>query len=94
MFFVENSYISSDGKQWVCRTCNGALSRGNEMVALPFGKRCLHGTAINVPSSICTMLPRLPSQSELIALKLKRKLVYRGDYMYDYVSSERVMNAG
>ena len=134
VFCVENSYISSDGKQWVCKTCDGALSRGNmpvqtkanglrlctipadlsnlnalelrlislrvpfmKMVALPSGKqRCIHGPAVNVPSkldSICTILPRLPTQSELIALKLKRKLVYRGHYMYDYVSPEKVMNA-
>ena len=68
-----------------------------KMVALPSGKqRCIHGPAVNVPSkldSICTMLPRLPSQSELIALKLKRKLAYRGHYMYDYISPERVMNS-
>ena len=67
------------------------------MVALPSGKqRCIHGPAVNVPfklDSICTMLPRLPSESELIALKLKRKLAYRGHYMYDYISPERVMNA-
>ena len=44
-----------------------------KMVALPSGKqRCIHGPAVNVPStlgSICPMLPRLPSQSELIALQ-------------------------
>ena len=68
-----------------------------KMVALSSGKqRCIRGPAVNVPSkldSICTMLPRLPSESELIALKLKRKLAYRGHYMYDYISPERVMNA-
>ena len=37
------------------------------------------------------MLPRLPTESELIALQLKRKLAYRGHYMYDNVSPERVM---
>ena len=119
VFSNEHSYVSSNGKQWVCKTCDGALSRGNlpvqakanglqlctiptelsnlnalelrlislrvpfmKMVALPSGKqRCIHGPAVNVPSkldSICTMLPRLPSQSELIALKLKRQLAYRG----------------
>ena len=49
-----------------------------KMVALLFGKqRCIHGPAVNVPSkldSICTMLPRLPSQSQLIAVKVKLKL--------------------
>ena len=68
-----------------------------KMVALPSGKqRSIHGPAVNVPSkldSLCTMLPRLPSQSELIALKLKRKLKYKGHYMYDYVSPEKLATA-
>ena len=29
VFSNEHSYVSSDGKQWVCKTCDGALSRGN-----------------------------------------------------------------
>ena len=40
------------------------------MVALPSGKqRSIHGPAVNVPSkvdTICNVLPRLPSQSELV----------------------------
>ena len=129
VFCAEHNYTSSDVKQWVCKTCDGALTRGLQakanslqltpiphelsglnllelrlislrvpfmkMVALPSGKqRCIHGPAVNVPSKIdtilCTVLPRLPSQSEL---KLKRILAYRGHYMYDYISPERVMNA-
>ena len=45
--------------------------------------------------SICTVLPRLPSETELIPLKLKRKLAYRGyyTYMYDYISPEKVLTA-
>ena len=68
-----------------------------KMVALPSGKqRCIHGPAVNVPSkvdTICTVLLRLPSQTELIPLKLKRKLAYRGHYMYDYISPEKVLTA-
>ena len=68
-----------------------------EMVALPSGKqRSIHGPAVNVPSrldTICSVLPRLPSQTELIPLKLKRKLVYRKHYMYDFISPEKVLNA-
>ena len=123
-----------DGNQWICITCNAALSRGKmpvqavangltlsqippelsclnvleirlislrvpfmKMVALPSGKqRCIHGPAVNVPSkleSVCTVLPRLPSQSELIPLKLKRKLAYKAHYMYDYVTPEKILNA-
>ena len=51
---------------------------------------------MNVPSkldSVCTVLPRLPSQSELVPLKLKCKLAYKGHYMYDYVTPEKILNA-
>ena len=68
-----------------------------KMVALPSGKqRSIHGPAVNVPSkvdTVCTVLPRLPSQTELIPLKLKRKLTYRGHYMYNYITPEKVLNA-
>jgi hypothetical protein len=56
-----------------------------KLVALPAGKqRRIHGPAINVLSkldTVCTMLPRLPSESVLIPLKLKRMLCYKGDYI-------------
>ena len=68
-----------------------------KMVALPTGKqRCIHGPAVNVPSkldSICNLLPRLPSQTELIPLKFKRKLQFRGHYMYDNVCPEKLTKA-
>ena len=68
-----------------------------KMVALPSGKqRSIHGPAVNVPSkvdTICDMLPRLPSQSELVPLKLKRKLTYQGHYLYDYVTPQKLLEA-
>ena len=67
-----------------------------KIVALPCGKQCcIHGPAVNVPTTIgfiCSLLPRLPSQLELIPLKLKRKLCYKGHYLYNYVSPEKVFN--
>ena len=67
-----------------------------KMVALPSGKqRSIHGPAVNVPSkvdTICDVLPRLPSQSELVPLKLKRKVAYKGHYMY-YHGSASYCNA-
>ena len=60
-----------------------------KMVALPSGKqRSIHGPAVNVPtdlSSVCSLLPRLPSQTQMVPMKLKRKLSYKGHYMYEYV---------
>ena len=68
-----------------------------KMVALPSGKqRSVHGPAVNVPSkvdTICDVLPRLPSQTEMVPLKLKRKEAYRGHYMYDYVTPQNLLDA-
>ena len=64
-----------------------------KMVALPTGKqRCIHGPAVNVPtdlSSVCNLLPRLPSQCQILPMKLKRKLQYRGHYMYDFIRPDK-----
>ena len=46
------------------------------------GKQCcIHGPAVNVPSkldSVCELLPCLPSESELVPLKLKMKVKLQG----------------
>ena len=66
-----------------------------KLVVLPSGKhRSIHRPAVNVPSkldSVCTLLPRLPNDASMISLKLKRKLCYKGHYLYDYVRPEKVM---
>ena len=68
-----------------------------KMVALPSGKQhCIPGPAVNVPSkldSVCELLPCLPSESELVPLKLKQKLSYKGHYLYDYVRPDKVIAA-
>ena len=68
-----------------------------KMVALPTSKqRCIHGPAVNVPtdlSSVCDLLPRLPSQCQILPMKLKQKLQYRGHYMYDFVRPDKVIAA-
>ena len=68
-----------------------------KMVALPSGKQCsIHGAAVNVSSkvdTVCDVLPRWPSQSELVPLKLKRKVAYRGHYMYDYITPQKPLDA-
>ena len=39
------------------------------------------------------MLPHLPSQTELIPLKFKCKLLYKGHYVYDYITPTKLLNA-
>ena len=47
-----------------------------KMVALPSGKQhAIHGPAVNVPTDltpVCTLLPRLTSQAQMVPMKLKR----------------------
>ena len=68
-----------------------------KMIALPRGQqRSIHGPAVNIPanlSSICDLLPRLPSESQLIPMKLKRKLKYKGHYMYEYICPAKPFTA-
>jgi hypothetical protein len=68
-----------------------------KMVALPCGKqRAIHGPAVNVPTDlhpVCDLLPRLPSETQIVPMKLKRRLSYKGHYMYEYVRPARVMAA-
>ena len=49
--------------------------------------------ALQLMSHPRLMLPRLPSETELIPLKLKRKLAYKGHYMYDYITPQKLINA-
>ncbi|TNN62775.1 putative ubiquitin thioesterase L96 [Liparis tanakae] len=43
--------------------------------------------------SVTTLLPRLPQDAEVVPLKLKRKLAYKGHYMHDYVRPKKIMTA-
>ena len=64
--------------------------------ALAGKQRSIHGPAVNVPSkvdNIRNVLPRLPSQTELVPLKLKRKVAYQGHYMYDYITPQKPLDA-
>ena len=68
-----------------------------KLLGLPRGKQHgIHGPAINVPSNVdqvCSVLPRLPSESQLIPLKFKRKREYKKHYYYDFVDINKVVNA-
>ncbi|XP_038063129.1 uncharacterized protein LOC119733831 [Patiria miniata] len=68
-----------------------------KMLALPRGgQNGVHGPVVCVPSNITktlTALPRCNSSNELIRVKLKRKLTYKGYYQYQLVSKDNVENA-
>ena len=68
-----------------------------KMIGLPRGKQHgIHGPAVNVPSKldfVCGQFPRLPSECQLIPMKLKRKLKFSNYYMYDYIRKEKVLAA-
>ena len=54
------------------------------------------GPPVNVPATIdkiCKILPRIPDEAEVYPMKLKRKLKYKGNYMYNAIRKDVVMNA-
>ena len=61
----EHAYITSDGKQWVCKTCDGALCRGNlpvqakangmELGSEPAELSCLNASRAKVDIIACTL---------------------------------------
>ncbi len=60
-----------------------------KMGALPRGRQWrLQGPCVNVPSNldaVCNLLPRLPNDALLVPIKLKRRLCYKGHYMYEAI---------
>ncbi len=68
-----------------------------KLVGLPKGRQVgIHGPAVNVPTNlqhVCGMLLRLPHEAEIIPVKLKRRLIYKGHHMYEYVRPQKVLDA-
>ncbi|XP_077863273.1 uncharacterized protein LOC144346276, partial [Saccoglossus kowalevskii] len=67
------------------------------MLALPKGgQNGVHGPVVCVPSSIdkaTSILPRCESDDQMIKVKLKRKLTYKGHYQYHFVNEAHIKNA-
>ena len=56
----------------------------------------VNGPCVNVTSTIskvCNLLPILPDEAQLIPMKLKRKIFYKGYHMYRHIRKDVVMNA-
>ena len=68
-----------------------------KLVALPKGsQKAIRGSAVNVPSklqSVTSILPRIPETSQVVTMKLKRKLIYKGHYMQEYLRPQKIIEA-
>ena len=56
----------------------------------------IRGGCTNVPASldqIVKMLPRMSSEVQFHPMKLKKKMVYKSSYMYNFIRKDVVMNA-
>ena len=60
------------------------------------GQKAIHGNCVNVPSKldgICSLLPRIPEESQMVPLKIKRRLGYDKSYISSYVRPHKVNDA-
>ncbi|KAJ8034442.1 ATP-dependent DNA helicase PIF1 [Holothuria leucospilota] len=68
-----------------------------KIIPLPKGaQKGIHGPVVCVQSDVsgsAACLPRLPSDSSLIKVKLKRKLEYKGHHLYQQVNPNKVKDA-
>ncbi|XP_062600308.1 uncharacterized protein LOC134261943 [Saccostrea cucullata] len=68
-----------------------------KLLSLPKGgQKGVKGQVVNVPSnisSITTSLPRTINEAQMVKVKLKRKLSYKGHYQYEWVRPEKVKEA-
>ncbi|XP_074656877.1 uncharacterized protein LOC141910064 [Tubulanus polymorphus] len=68
-----------------------------KMIALPRqGQHGCHGPVVCVPSDVkktTTILPRDSSDDQMMKVKLKRKLTYKGHYQYQFVDQKKIMDA-
>ena len=68
-----------------------------KIISLPTGRqRAVHGAVVNVPPSlknVVEQLPRLPSETGIIPVKLKRRLIYKGHILYQNIRPQKIMEA-
>jgi len=66
-----------------------------KLLSLPRGKQLsIHGPAVNVPTAVVpvmSILPRAATDDSFVPLKLKRKLSYRGHYMYGNINVQELI---
>uniref|UniRef100_A0A3B1IIS5 ATP-dependent DNA helicase n=1 Tax=Astyanax mexicanus TaxID=7994 RepID=A0A3B1IIS5_ASTMX len=68
-----------------------------KVISLPKGQqRAIKGAVVSVPSDVETtvnVLPRPSGESQLLTVKLKRRLCYSGHYQFQTISMQKVLSA-
>ncbi|XP_034567817.1 uncharacterized protein LOC117832690 isoform X2 [Notolabrus celidotus] len=68
-----------------------------KIIPLPKGRqRAIHGNVVCVPSEVqetIDALPRLRSESQVLRVKLKRRLTYRGHHLFQTVTWSKLIQA-
>ncbi|XP_037127750.1 uncharacterized protein LOC119134799 [Syngnathus acus] len=81
--------------EWICHTCHAHLKDG-KMPALAGQQRAIRGNVVCVPSEVeetVNVLPRLRSRSQVLRVKLKRRLCYKGHQIFQTVTWSKLMSA-
>ncbi|XP_071943845.1 uncharacterized protein [Antedon mediterranea] len=103
-FVLENFRETvSRGPEYVCCVCFKMLFKDQVMKCTKAkyknkacGQHGIHGPVVCVPSNTIKtvkMLPRPQVDDQLISVKLKRKLSYKGYYKYKFVNTANVIQA-
>ncbi|XP_071963825.1 uncharacterized protein [Antedon mediterranea] len=103
-FVLENFRKTvSRGPEYVCCVCLKLLFKDQVMKCIKAkyknkacGQHGIHGPVVCVPSNTIEtvkMLPRPEVDDQLISVKLKRKLSYKGYYKYKFVKTANVIQA-
>ncbi|XP_076838347.1 uncharacterized protein LOC143483367 [Brachyhypopomus gauderio] len=68
-----------------------------KIIALPKGQqRAIHGSVVCVPSEVestVNALPRPSSQSQVLKVKLKRRMKYKGHYQFQNLDMNKILTA-
>lgn len=83
----KDKYVYSTCKSWNSEI----LTKSNYKLCIDFSYKHHYLPEKQATSKLHTItaIQRLLSQTELVPLKLKRKLAYQGHYMYDYITPQK-----
>ncbi|KAL6491536.1 hypothetical protein MHYP_G00018810 [Metynnis hypsauchen] len=92
----KNRYASDPKFREKMKQCS-RVNYTENVISLPKGQqRAIKGAVVSVPSDVETtlnVLPRPRSESQLLTVKLKRRLCYTGHYQFQTISMQKVLSA-